>query len=342
MLAKLIVAMLTTGIPVVAIAQGSVTVYGLVDAGVASEDIGAPGTRKSLLVGGTQGQSRIGFRGVEDLGGGLKALFNIESGIKLDTGEAGSTTAFWARRSIVGLEGSFGLVTLGREYTPVAQVAGATDPLGHGFYGTDLNAFDDTARDRVIRRASNTVNYKTPSFAGFFGRAVYGFGEQSVSPKLGDLIGLSVEYSKDALYAGAAYQQIERDVAGDDKQFIAGAGYNFGAYHLKANYISADPTGSANKFQQVNVGVSMGIGQGRLLTSVQWNKGENGAKATGFGATYSYNLSKRTNAFLSYGTLRNNELGRFGLYSATSKLTPSATQLGADPSGLVLGMQHRF
>lgn len=341
MLSKLIVGTLTAATSLAAVAQSNVTIYGLVDVGVASEDVGAPGTRKTLLVGGTQGQSRLGFRGTEDLGGGLKALFNIETGFKLDTGETASTSTFFARRSVVGLEGAFGLVTMGREYTPIAQVAAATDPLGHGFYGTDLNAFDDSARDRIQRRASNTVNYKTPSFNGLFARLVYGFGEQATGPKA-NLLGLSAEYQQGPIYFGAGFHQIERDVAGNDKQYILGAGYKFGTVHLKANYLASDPIGPSNKFEQFNVGVSAALGHGRLYTSVQQNKDQTGARAKGFAATYSYDLSKRTNAFLSYASLRNNASGRFGLYSATSKLTPSAAQLGSDPSGLVLGLQHRF
>lgn len=341
MLRKLVLAALTASVPFVAAAQSNVTVYGLVDIGVASEDVGAPGTRKTALVSGTQGQSRLGFRGTEDLGGGLKALFNIETGYKLDTGEMASTTAFFARRAVTGFEGSFGSVLLGREYTPIAQVAGATDPMGHGFYGTDLNAFEETIRDRIPRRASNTVNYKTPSFGGLSGRLVYGFGEQTAAPKQ-NLVGLSVEYARDAIYLGAGYHEIERVVAGSDKQYIVGASYKIGAIQVKANYLASDPTGPNNKFEQANIGVSTGLGNGRLFTSVQQNKDETGAKANGLAATYSYNLSTRTNVYASYANLRNNSLGRFGLYSATAKLTPTATQLGSDPSAFAIGMQHRF
>ena len=343
MFQKFVVAALSASTCLVAAAQSSVTIYGLVDIGIATEDVGAPGSKsKTSLAGGTQGQSRLGFRGTEDLGGGLKALFNIETGYKLDTGESGSPTVFFARRAVAGFEGSFGQLLFGREYTPIAQVAGATDPMGHGFYGTDLNSFDDNGNNRVIRRASNTVNYKTPSFGGLFGRLAYRFGEQTTSPKLGDLMALSVEYSKGPMYLGGGYTEVERVAAGNDKQYILGAAYKFGDFHLKANYLAADPTGPNNKYEQVNLGLSKGLGGGRLYTNVQQSKDETGAKANGFGVTYSYNLSKRTNLFTSYGTLRNNELGRFTLSSATAKLTPTATQLGADPTGFVVGMRHLF
>lgn len=339
MLSKGVVIAATVLIPFTAFAQSSVALYGLVDIGVAREDVGAPGTRKTAVAAGTQGQSRFGFRGTEDLGGGLKALFNLESGFNADTGL--SATPFFGRRSIVGLQGPFGLLTVGREYTPIAQVAAATDPLEHGFYGTDLNAFDETARDRIIRRASNSVNYTTPNFGGLFGRFVYSFGEQTSAPKQ-NLIGGSLEYQKDGIYIGAGYHEIERAVTGADKKVILGAGYKFGAFQVRANYLAADPGGPNNKFEQVNFGVSALVGNGRLYTSLQQNKDETGARARGFGVTYSHFLSKRTNLFASYGSLRNNDLGMFALYSATAKLAPTAAQRGADPSAFVIGMQHRF
>lgn len=339
MLFRSVVAAATILIPFTAFAQSSVELYGRIDLGVAREDVGAPGTRKIGLVAGTQGQSRFGIRGTEDLGGGLKALFNIESGFGADTGL--SATPFFGRRSIVGLEGQFGLVTLGREYTPIAEVAAATDPLEHGFYGTDLNAFDEAARDRIIRRASNSVNYRSPIFGGLFGRLIYAYGEQSTAPKQ-NLIGGSIEYKRDRLYLGAGYHEIERDVAGADKKFILGAGYRFDVLQVKANYLSADPTGPNNKFEQINFGVAAKLGQGRLYTSLQQNRDESGARARGFGVTYSHIVSKRTNLFASYGSLRNNDLGRFALYSATAKLAPAAAQRGADPSAFAVGMRHLF
>ena len=105
--------------------------------------------------------SRIGLRGEEDLGGGLKAEFNIESGLALDTGTADS--AFWGRRAVVGLQGGFGSLLIGREYSPIASVAAASDIFGQGYFGTNLSAFTS---GRLSRRLSNSVSYRTPSIGG--------------------------------------------------------------------------------------------------------------------------------------------------------------------------------
>ena len=197
---KLIAALFAT-FPLVAAAQSSVTVYGVMDAAVSVEDTDAPNTgRNTVLNSGNQSSSRLGFRGTEDLGNGLKAMFNIEAGVALDTGAADSS--LFGRRSVVGLEGRFGLVTAGREYTPVSAVAAMSDPLGQGFYGSNLSAFSTS---RLTRRISNSVNYKSSSMSGFKMGAAYGFGERNADQPSGDLMGASLEYAAGALSLGGGY-----------------------------------------------------------------------------------------------------------------------------------------
>jgi predicted porin len=102
----------------VASAQTSVTVYGVADAGLVFEGGGAAGSVTKLST-GVQSGTRLGFKGVEDLGGGLSAKFLLETGIKIDTGGFNQGGTAFGRQDYVGLEGGFGSVTLGRQYTPV-------------------------------------------------------------------------------------------------------------------------------------------------------------------------------------------------------------------------------
>lgn len=337
MQSKLLAAALAAAFPLAAFAQTNVTLYGIADIAVAVEDTDAPGSSNRVaLNSGNQSSSRLGFRGSEELGGGMKALFNLEAGVSLDTGAADA--ALFGRRAVVGLDGSFGMLTLGREYTPIAGVAGASDVLAQGFFGSNLSAFTG---NRLTRRLSNSVNYKTPSFGGVKASMVYGLGEQVTGPSL-DVIGLAVDYSNGPLYLGAGYQVIERLATGDDKEYALGAGYKFGEFDVKANYLVADQTGPNNKFEQLNLGASVGAGQGRIYANVQQNKLETGAKGKGFALAYSYPLSKRTNLYTSYATLRNNAAGTFGLNSSSTNVTPPATALGADPSVFTIGMRHSF
>src|SRR5450830_1526278 len=143
--------------PLCAFAQTNVTIYGVVDAGLSKEDTGAPNGKRTLqLNSGNQSSSRFGFRGSEDLGGGMKAIFNLEGGYEVST------------------------LTIGREYSPIAAIAGATDALGQGFYGSNLSAFNNTfGGAHLTRRLSNSVNYKSNTYSGFSLLAAYSAGEQA-------------------------------------------------------------------------------------------------------------------------------------------------------------------
>lgn len=334
---KFVAAALLASIPFAAVAQSSVTMYGIADAAVAAENDGSNKVVK--LNNGGRSASRLGFRGTEDLGGGLNALFNLESGIDLTTGQSSSTSTFFNRRAIVGLKGGFGTVTLGREYSPIdSLVASPSDIMELSFAGGSLSAFG-SARNRLTRRLDNSINYKTPLFNGLVGSLAYALGEQATGPSK-DLLGLGVNYSNGSLILGAAYQTSKRVAAGDDKEYAVGAGYNFGAFDVKANYLVSDPDGANIKFEQFNLGASVGLGSGRLYANLQQNKIESGAKGKGFAVAYAYPLSKRTSLYTSYATLRNNAIGQFGMESSGTKLAPAA--LGTDPSVFAVGVRHLF
>ncbi len=334
---RLAVVALVASAPLLAAAQSNVTVYGVMDAALAVQDTGAAGDKSQTVINsGNQSSSRLGFRGTEDLGNGLKAIFNIEAGLALDTGAGDS--ALFGRRSVVGLQGAFGTVTVGREYTPISFIAGASDVFGQGFYGSNLSAFN---ANRLSRRVSNSINYKSASMSGFTGSATYSAGEKTSGPS-GNLLGVALEFANGPLYLGAGYHVFKRLATGDDKEYAFGAGYKFGAVEVKGNYMVADQDGANNKFDQANLGAAMAFGAGKAFVNLQQNKFENGAKGNGFAIAYSYALSKRTNVYTSYASMRNNGLATFGLNSSSTNVTPVATALGADPTAFTVGMRHTF
>jgi predicted porin len=337
---KRLVAALVASAPLFAAAQTNVTLYGVVDAAVESADTGGPEGRHTFVQSGDQSSSRFGFRGSEDLGNGLKAIFNLEAGVAIDTGASDSAGLF-QRRAVVGLEGAFGTVTLGREYSPLAAVAAATDEFGQGFYGSNLSAFGS---GKLTRRLANSVNYKSPSWGGFGLLAAYSAGEKTTGPS-GDLKGIGAEFKQGGLYLGAAYHTLKRVSTGNDKEYGAGAAYTFagvGGLEIKANYLSADPDGANNKFKQYNLGAGYPFGASKVYVNLQQNKLENGAKGNAWALAYSYSLSKRTNLYASYANLNNNGLATFALNSASNNVTPASTALGADPSVFALGVRHTF
>jgi predicted porin len=336
---KRLAAALVAATPLFAAAQTNVQLYGILDAAISSQDVGGPEGRTTVVNSGNQSSSRFGFRGTEDLGDGLKAIFNLEAGASIDTGAADS--ALFGRRAVVGLEGGFGSLTLGREYSPIAAVAGATDAFGQGFYGSNLSAF---TTNRLTRRLANSVNYKSPAWNGFKLLAAYSAGEvTTANTPSGDLRGVGAEYTLGNLYLGAAYHTIKRVPADEDKETAFGAGYKFdqlGGFEVKGNYMSADREGSA-KYKQANLGGSMPFGAHRVYANYQRQEQGN-AKGNSWALAYTYSLSKRTNIYASYASLDNNSNGVFGLSSSSVTIAPAATALGKDPDVFSLGLRHSF
>lgn len=320
-------------------AQTSVQIYGIADASVGIEDNDAPGEdSRTVISSGTQSTSRIGFRGTEDLGNGLKALFNVEAGYNIDSG-VGDSTGLFQRRAVVGLQGSFGTLTIGREYSPIAAVAMAGDPLGHGFYGSNLSGF---GANRATRRLSNSVNYKSDPISGFSLLATYSAGERQTDDPSGNLIGGALEYKNGPLYLGAGYHQVERLAAGDDEEFAFSAGYTIGSLDIRGSYMAADMTGPNGKFENYLLGANYTAGASKYFIAAHQQRFDTGARGNGFTLAYSYTLSKRTNLYSTYARMRNNGQAAFGLSSAGGTFAPPATALGADPQVFNVGVRHSF
>ena len=139
-------------------AQTNVTIYGIVDAGLVRESGGANNDTK--ISSGVASVSRIGFRGNEDLGGGMAALFVLETGYKTDTGEVDTAGTIFNRQAFVGLKSSAGTVTLGRQYTPYySTVSGYADLFAAGLAGSAKNMLPTSGSNM---RTSNTVKYLSP------------------------------------------------------------------------------------------------------------------------------------------------------------------------------------
>jgi predicted porin len=334
---KILAVALFATLPLAAQAQSNVQMYGIMDAAVSRQDTGTPGTGNNWVVNsGNQSSSRLGFRGTEDLGDGLKAMFNIEAGVALDTGAADSS--LFGRRAVVGLESQAGLLTLGREYSPIAAVAAMSDVFGQGFYGSNLSAFT-----RLTRRLSNSVNFKSTAWNGLRGYLAYSAGENitTVGPS-GNLYGAALEYNLGDLGLSAGYHKIKRVAIADDKEMAFGAAYKLGMFEFKGGWLEADQAGPNNKFEQYNLGVAYTMDANKFYFNYQNDKIETGAKGKAYAVAYSYSLSKRTNVYATYATLDNNNLAVFGLSSSSVAVAPAATALGGDPKVFSLGLRHAF
>jgi predicted porin len=326
-------------------AQSNVTLYGLADVGIGMADTDEPGSSNTVNVfSGVQSSSRFGVRGSEDLGGGLKAMFNIEAGVDFDIGSASSQ--FWGRRAVVGLAGSFGEVRLGRDFTPGYLAAGTTDVMDLGLFGNWLDFSDNGG---ITKRASNGLYY-TGTFGGLTLRAMYATGEAdgANAPKgAGDVYGLSGVYASGPLTLQAYFQTGEFDngTGATDNVDEAGIGaqYRFGAFRAALNYGMAEtdlPGGGVNH-EAIGLGLGLKLGEGEVLFNyVQQEVDLAGDPETkSFGIAYVHPLSKRTNLYASYGQLKNEGGADFSLRSAGFGVGGTAN---ADPQAFAVGVRHRF
>jgi GBP family porin len=257
-------------------AQSSVTLYGRAEANVTYNERGsslAGNSQTALYDGGANtgiGGSRFGFRGVEDLGGGLKAFFVLEAGYNIDTGASASTNAntgaeptagndrLFSRLSYVGLSDSWGEVALGRQETVSRQVNNVADASGLGEIKVDevivlgAAANSGTATNgRAFfqsfgQRQDNAVTYTSPSFGGFKSRVMVAMGENST----GDYYGIQGSYTAGPLnvaYGFDTYSSPPNTFSGNFNQTHSiGANYNFGVATLYAGFKNTGAVGNQN------------------------------------------------------------------------------------------------
>ena len=169
-----------------AFAQTNVTMYGIADAGYiySQGDAALGGTNKfSGIQSGLLSGSRLGFRGEEALGNGLKAVFTLEYSLNIDNNSGvGSSGGLNARQQFVGLAGSFGQVALGRQYSPGYQATANNDPAGGAAFEPQsymTAQAGNTITPNSGARWDNALTYTSPNWGGFTGKAIYSFGENS-------------------------------------------------------------------------------------------------------------------------------------------------------------------
>jgi predicted porin len=287
-------------------AQSSVTIYGKADIGIA-RSIGSTVNEIKQASG-----SRLGFRGTEDLGGGLKANFQLENRFLPDTGAAASSTSFFNGRSIVGIEGGFGRIDMGRDYTAAFWTALGGDVFGYD--GVAANSAVAGAFGNQTVRFDNVISYKSPTMGGLTLEA--SSAQKETGPKNGSSVRIS--YASGPIAASIATEKGQ-----------AGQTYNgFGAaYDLKVArvnvLISKGETLAGVESEGMLLGLTVPMGALSLKASYGTleTAGIKTVQQMGLGARYA--LSKRTDLYTSYA---NN----------------SKAAAGTKKNGMEFGMQHNF
>ncbi len=322
----------------------NVVLYGLVDMGYGYSKVDGS-SAVNALDSGTQSGSRWGLRGSEDLGNGLKANFQLESGFSGDTGQSGQSGRLFGRASWAGLSGSFGEVRLGRQGTLGYSWFGAVSPFGTDFKNASIN--NTFGYGNVADRVDNGAFYFTPSFGGFKAAIGYSFNSSGQETDVNDtpVVSLGAQYKNGPFLAVVTYEQRNvadsNDVAGtDDIQNIQlGAVYDFGPVAVHAGYGRLDNRGfdaGASKENAYLVGLSAPLGNGELFGTYQRvddrNKNEFGLDEarSGVAVGYTYNMSKRTNLYVYASQYKNIDTRA----DDESRLA-DARQFG-------VGLRHRF
>lgn len=298
----------------------SVTLWGRLNTTVESQKIGSL-DRKMVV---QNNNSRLGFKGSEDLGGGLKVSFNLEHGLESDTGAASGGTTFWNRQSNVELSGAFGAVRLGKWF-PGSYFA---VPDYVSMHNHDTGTSSDALYAYGDFPSANKVAYFTPTVGGFSSELSVTAGEGTTKRSLD----AAVNYDMGPAHAGFGYQK-----KGDFSQFAVRGLYEFGPLVL-GGYVQRAENTFAGVKKNWNVWRASGmyvVGQSEF--HLNFGKADNigandGAKQLTVG--YNYNLSKRTKLY-GFWTKVDNE-------SAGTYFPVSGMKAGQDFSSLAAGIRHNF
>lgn len=341
-------------------AQTSVTLYGIVDTGVEFLNHSGPNDKSLVRMPNITASvpSRFGFRGTEDLGGGTKALFVLESGFGSDTGALNYGSRLFGRQAFVGLSNQYGTVSLGRQYNMTFYALLNSDILGPNAYAiSNLDSYLPNTR------SDNAIGY-LGKFGAWSAGATYSFGRDAAGPAGpqatncgGELAGDSracrqwtamAKYDGDAYGVSASYDRMNGGPNAlfgltnsdyhDDRSTLNGyvviVGAKIGAGILHRNNYSA----ASFKSNLYYLGASYAIspawvvdGQiGRLDTK------DSDRDAVMLALRATYNFSRRTAGYVTAGQMRNHGASALGV-------SPGATTLaGLNQSGVMVGIRHAF
>ncbi len=347
---KTLIALAAVAATGAAFAQSTVTLFGVVDAGYASVKNSAAGgsaaTSKSGITNSGLNSSRLGFKGEEDLGGGMKAGFWLESALANDS----DATAFtFSRRSTVSLMGGFGEVRIGRDYTPSFWNTTVYDAFGTNGVGQastpNLMALAGVATNTTAVRSSNAVSYFTPNFSGFTAQVMVGFGENqktsgTAAVKTGDYMGVRGAYAAGPLSVAAAYGKLEGATdAADIKTTNIGASYDLGM--VKPFVFWGEEKNATAKVGAYEFGLTAPVGPGTVRAAYSKYDVKNSTNdASKLAVGYVYDLSKRTSVYGTFARVSNK--GAQTLSVANNGLTNTAANAGGKSTGYEAGIKHTF
>jgi predicted porin len=358
---KSLVALAALAVVGAASAQSSVTLFGGLDTGVSRYSLG--GVSKTLMTTSGLYSSRLGFRGVEDLGGGMKASFHLEAALQNDTGASpatgtnnqGASTGggglTFSRRSTMSLSGGFGEVRLGRDYTPTFWNYTIFDAFGTLGAAAGSNITLGASAGNTAARASNSIGYLYNSAnpagnTGFYGQAMYALGENaSTAANAGDgkYWGVRAGFAQGPFNVALSTGKETNLAAGNFTNTSLGGSYDVGMANLMV-LIGRQNTGVAGtKLSTWEIGAQIPVGAGYIPVSYSTVKKNDaaGSKSNQFGLGYVHNLSKRTALYATYSRL-NNKTGALATFSGGNGSSGGLAAATGAGNGYDFGVKHTF
>lgn len=334
----------------------SVTVYGVADACAVSYH-SATGPRTQINGGGCFYGSRLGFRGNEDLGGGLRAYFILEGGLTLDNGSIAQGGRAWGRKSLVGLGGGLGAVELGRDYAPAFYLLSALDPMQLGI-GSALATIWSGSASTASGRTDNAIAYLSPEVGGLSLRVQVAPGEQAApgASRGGDTKGINLFYRNAGLTLAASYANVRNAAAtAADSATTLGGKFEFGRFSLAAvaqsgawegTRSAAAPSNPTSLFsRRYNSYMVGGTVKFDLASLSATYKRYDDRTAANFDAdiwsvVYIYPLSKRTQLYTGATQLKNKRASSYGASDGNGAYTGVAP--GGKSRPIDVGITHFF
>ena len=308
---SLVALAVAAAVPAFAQAQTSIQLTGSVDVAVESlnKDANSSGKSDLQINDGIWGGSKVGIVGSEELGNGLKAIFNLEYEANADNGRLADSDRFWSGQSWVGLNGGFGTVKLGRQDSPIKGAIESGDVTGQSWY------YSSDGLAGIVDKVDNSISYATPSMGGLTLAVAYASGEAAAPAgndrlnKLNDAYSVGLLGDWGSFRAGVGYQSIDGAKINNIKntrQIAASVGTQLGAFGAGLGYGQSEvkyETGNAkNKTKGYYGTLSYQVTDNGTAYLSYVRKDPQGEKNTedGIGLTYAQGLSKRT---FVYGTV---------------------------------------
>lgn len=331
-----------------AIAQSSITLFGILDVNVRYVDNSNLPSNVTMDNAGLS-SGRLGFRGLEDLGGGLQAGFWLESDVYADRGEFHASGKFFQRRSTVSLMGGFGEVRLGRDFTPAAQIPVKFDPFNVIGLANSNRISRVPAAFANYYRSDNTIQYFTPRWNGLQAEVMYALDENP-SNSLGRHVAGRLSYDNGPVSLAVNMGRTDVNTAGTRlKQYGAAASYNFGFAKLMGYFqreelpygvYGSSTLGSEDRWQ---VGMTIPVGSHYIRASYvrsdarQGPAAFNGSDANRYAIGYVHNMSRRTAMYGTIARITNKGGAKFSLAGGASGLAAGGNSTGAE-----FGIRHNF